>query len=75
MLNLRILKVLLKFLEEKIDHTDHGYIIGMHRPDYSISAVWERLMNATDPWTAVFAVCLWLAGFSFNASFIWREKK
>jgi hypothetical protein len=36
------LKVLLKFLEEKIDHTDHGYIIGMHRHDYSISAVWER---------------------------------
>jgi len=36
------LKVLLKFLEEKIDHTDHGYTISMYRPGGGIPPLWER---------------------------------
>jgi len=41
----------------------------------SMAFFWAKPLSAQDPWTAVFAICLWLACFSFNASFIWREKK
>jgi hypothetical protein len=36
------LKVLLKSLEEKIDHAVSGYTISMYRSGGGISAVWER---------------------------------